>query len=80
MLNILLALLSGLILFGERHTIIQYLGGILIIGAVLLITFERSFDTPGAHSHIQNNLHFTAIFFTIITCFFWSLMIISTKY
>ena len=67
MLNILVALMAGLCLFEERHAIMQYVGGLLIIGSVLLITFERSLEEPGTYSHYENNLHYMSIFFTIVT-------------
>ncbi|CAI2373327.1 unnamed protein product [Moneuplotes crassus] len=80
MLNILIALVAGLCIFGERHSPMQYFGGLMIIGAILLITFERSISKPGTYNEYQNNLHYISIFFTLVTCFFWSMMIISTKY
>jgi len=80
MLNIIIALWAGLCIFGESHTWTQYIGGIMIIGSVILITFERHFDVPGTYTNKQNMLHYNSVFFTIVSWVSWSMMIIITKY
>ena len=80
MLNVLIALLAGLILFGESHTIVQYIGGVMIIGAIILIAFERSLEIPGVYTDIQNMKHLVAVFWALITWFSFSFMIIITKW
>ena len=79
MLNVLTALLAGLIMFGERHSIIQYIGGIIIIGGILLITFERNMNTNKVFTTKDEINHYTAILFTILACLLWSLVIIFAK-
>ena len=67
MLNVLIALMAGVFMFGERHTLMQYIGGILVIGAILLITFERQIAEKGKISQHHSDLHFGAVFFTVFT-------------
>ena len=80
MLNVLIALAAGLVIFSEKHSVTQYVGGLIIIGAVILITFERTLGNDTFASAQHSNFHFISIFFTLISCFSWSMMIITTKY
>ena len=78
--SLIISLIVGLVLFGERHTIIQYVGGVIIIGAIILIAFERSLDENSTYTDFQNEKHFVALFWALLTCISFSWMIIITKW
>lgn len=80
MLNTVICLIVGVYLFNEQHGYKQYLGGLIVLIAILILTLDRSFELPGLHSLNQNLYYIYSICLALVACLLWAGTGICGKY
>ena len=80
MFNVLLILLAGLTIFNERHRLMKYVGGFMVLVSLVIITTQRRFDTHKEYSETEDESYTLALFCVMVTTVFWALTAIFGKY
>lgn len=79
-LNSVICLIAGIYFFNERHRYQKYLGGIIIMASVVLLTLERTFELPGLHSFGENIKYVYSLLLSALACVLWSIAAVAGKY
>ena len=80
MFNVVVLLIVGVFMFKEHHTLKQYVGGVIIFIAIIILALSRSFEETGTHTTVQNNQYIISLWLAFVSWNCWAIPGIAGKY